>query len=370
MKSKAAVLWEAPGEWDVVEVDVDEPQEHEVLVRWAAAGLCHSEDHVAKGDVQVGHYPFCGGHEGAGVVEAIGPGVIGVEVGDHIVAGFIPVCGRCSWCARGMQNLCDNGRFMLQGTQLDGTFRMHKDGVDVAQCGVVSTFSEYSVIPDLSAIKIDKSVPLDAAAIVGCAVPTGWGSAVNAAEVKPGHVVIVAGVGGIGINAVQGAKSAGARRIIAVEPVSFKRELALKLGATDAFESMAEATELAQSLTNGQGADSTILAMGVVEGADIAAGFAAIRKAGTVVVTGTGRMDDVDMPVSHVQLTLFQKRIQGALFGMMAPSADIPYLLDMYTAGHLRLDELITRRYTIDEVNQGYADLLAGNILRGVIDFR
>jgi S-(hydroxymethyl)glutathione dehydrogenase/alcohol dehydrogenase len=369
MKSKAAVLFEAPGRWEVVEVDVDEPREHEVLVRYVSAGLCHSDDHLTTGDVPSAHYPYCGGHEGAGIVEAVGPGVRGVQAGDHIVAAFIPGCGRCKWCAAGMQNLCDNGAFMMTGTQLDGTFRLHYDGVDVAQCSLVSTFSEYSVIPEWGAVKIDPEIPLDRAALVGCGVATGWGSAVNAAQAKPGHVVIVMGVGGIGINAVQGAKHAGAARVIAVDPVAFKRNTALQLGATDAVENMTQATDLAQSLTGGQGADSAIVTVGVVKPDHVGAAFASVRKAGTVVVTGVANMNEATIPVSLFELAMFQKRIQGALYGMMSPSAATPFLLDLYQAGQLKLDELITRRYKLEEINQGYEDMHAGINMRGVIDF-
>ena len=369
MKSKAAVLWEAPGEWDIVEIDVDEPKAHEVLVKFVAAGLCHSDDHVAKGDVPVGHYPYCGGHEGAGVVVAVGPGVRDLEVGDHVVAAFIPGCGRCRWCASGQQNLCDNGAFMMLGTQLDGTFRLHAKGQDIGQSSLVSTFSEYSVLPEWGAIKIDKDIPLETAALVGCGVPTGWGSAVHAAEVEPGHTVIVMGVGGIGVNAVQGARHAGATRIIAVDPVEFKRENALRFGATDAAPDMQTAADLARSLTNGQGADSAIVTVGVVTGHDVGEAFAAIRKAGTVVLTSVGNYQEANIPVSLMETAMFQKRIQGALFGMMSPSRDIPYFLDLYRSGHLKLDELITRRYRLEEINQGYADLHAGVNLRGVIHY-
>jgi len=369
MKSRAAVLFEAPGKWDVVEVDVDEPKDHEVLVRYVSAGLCHSDDHLTKGDVPSAHYPYCGGHEGAGIVEAVGPGVRELQVGDHVVAAFIPGCGRCKWCAAGMQNLCDNGAFMMMGTQLDGTFRLHHNDVDVAQCSLVSTFSEYSVVPEWGAIKIDDDIPLDKAALVGCGVPTGWGSAVNAAQVKPGHVVIVMGVGGIGVNAVQGAKHAGATRVIAVDPVEFKRQKALEFGATDAVENMTQATDLAQSLTYGQGADSAIVTVGVVRPQDVGEAFASIRKAGTVVVTGVANIDESTIPVNLFEVAMFQKRIQGALYGMMSPSSATPFFLDLYRAGQLKLDELVSKRYRLEEINQGYEDMHAGVNIRGVIDF-
>jgi S-(hydroxymethyl)glutathione dehydrogenase/alcohol dehydrogenase len=367
--ARAAVLFEAPGTWQVVDVEVDEPQAFEVRVRWTAAGLCHSDDHVAKADAPMAHFPICGGHEGAGVVEAVGPGVRELAVGDHVVAAFIPSCASCKWCAQGMANLCDNGAFMMMGSQLDGTFRMRHDGIDVAQTSLVGTFSELSVVPEWAAVKIGEDIPLESAALVGCGVPTGWGSAVNAAQVKPGDVVIVMGIGGIGINAVQGARHAGASRVIAVDPVGFKRDTALKLGATDAFASMNEAQDLAQSLTYGQGADAAIITVGVVTGSHIAEAFAAIRKAGTLVLTSMANIDSNEIPVNLFELAMFQKRIQGALFGMMSPARAIPQLLDLYRAGALHLDELVTTRYPLERINYAYADLHAGVNIRGLVTF-
>jgi S-(hydroxymethyl)glutathione dehydrogenase/alcohol dehydrogenase len=368
MRTRAALLMQQPGQWEVVDVELDDPGDHEVLVRMVAAGLCHSDDHVAKADGIVGHFPYCGGHEGAGVVEAVGAGVRDLEPGDHIVTSFIPSCGRCRFCAAGQQSLCDAGARLMHGS-LDGAFRMHYDGKDVGQAALVGSFSEYTVIQEWACIKIPQHVPLLAAALLGCGVPTGWGSAVNAAEVRPGQVVIVMGVGGIGVNAVQGAAHAGAGRVIAVDPVAFKRETALRLGATDAFASMAEATDLARELTNGQGADSAIITVGVVAGEHIGQAFESVRKAGTVVLTGVAPMALDSIPVSPFILAMFQKRLQGCLYGMMSPAGDVPRLLAMYERGQLKLDELVTRTYTLDEVNLGYQDMHAGLNIRGVIEF-
>jgi NDMA-dependent alcohol dehydrogenase len=369
MQTRAALLREVPGTWEIHTVDLDPPRAHEVLVRIVAAGLCHSDDHFATGDITVGHLPFCGGHEAAGVVEAVGQGVRDLKVGDHIVTSFVPGCGRCRWCASGMQALCDNGALMLMGHQLDGTFRMHLGDEDVAQAGLLSAFAEYTVMPEWSAIKIPSDVPLDVAALLGCAVPTGWGSAVNAAAVRPGDVVMVVGIGGIGASAVQGAKHAGASRIIAVDPVELKRTTALELGATDALADHAEAAELARSLTNGQGADSSIVCVGVVTPEIVAAAFSALRKAGTVVVTAAGSDAVSDLPISLLELTMFQKRIQGSIYGMMSPSKDVPRLLGLWQAGQLRLEDMLTRSYALDDINQGYADMHAGRNIRGIVSF-
>jgi S-(hydroxymethyl)glutathione dehydrogenase/alcohol dehydrogenase len=369
MQTRAALLTEVPGQWEIHTVELDPPRDHEILVRIVAAGLCHSDDHFATGDITVGHLPFCGGHEAAGVVEEVGPGVRGLNPGDHIVTSFIPGCGRCRWCASGMQALCDNGALMLEGNQLDGTFRMHLGSDDVAQAGLLSAFSEYSVMPEWSAIKIPEDVPLEVAALLGCAVPTGWGSAVNAAAVQPGDVVILTGIGGIGISAVQGAKHAGAARIIAVDPVELKRGAALELGATDACESHDEAAELARSLTNGQGADAEVICVGVIRPEHVAAAFSAIRKAGTVVVTAAGSEAPSNIPLNLLELTMYQKRIQGSIYGMMSPSKDVPRLLGLWRSGQLRLEEMLSRAYSLEDINQGYADMHAGVNIRGIVRF-
>lgn len=369
MKTTAALLWEAPGTWDVREVDLDPPKAGEVLVRIMASGLCHSDDHFAQGDIPFHSYPACGGHEGAGIVEAVGPGVSRVRPGDHVVTSFIAACGRCRMCVAGRQNLCDNGALITVGTQLDGTFRMHADGQGVAQNACISTFSEWTVMPEASATPIPHDVPFPVAAIVGCAVPTGWGSAVRAAAIGAGDVVVVMGTGGIGINAVQGARYIGAEHVIAVDPVEMKRDLALRLGATEAVADIDEATARAKDLTNGQGADAAIVAVGVVAGEHLAQAYAAIRKGGTLVITSAANHAMADIPIGVLDLTMHEKRIQGALYGMGGPAREIPLLLELYRRGSLALDELVTRTYDIEQINDAYLDMHEGRNLRGVIDF-
>ena len=348
-------------------MEFDDPRQGELLIRMTASGLCHSDDHVATGDIPVGKYPMCGGHEGAGIVEKVGPNTAGFEDGDHVVMSFLPGCGRCRWCASGMQNLCDLGANLLNGCREDGSFRARVGGEDVSQMCGIGTFAAHSVISVNSAVKVDKDLPLEKACLVGCGVGTGFGSAEKSANVKPGDTVIVMGIGGIGINAVQGASYCGAANVIAVDPVEFKREQALQLGATHAVSSMEEATALAQSLTNGQGADSAIVTVGVTTGEHVAQAFSSIRKAGTCVVTGLGNLMEVGIPISIGELTLFQKRIQGSLFGESSPSKDILRMLSLYQTGKLKLDELVTKTYTLDNINDGYADMHAGKNLRGVL---
>ena len=369
MKTKAAVIFEQPGKWEVTEVDLDPPKDFEVMVEFAACGLCHSDDHVATGDMPLSHLPYCGGHEGAGVVLEVGPGVRSLAAGDHIVTSFIPGCGKCRWCASGQQNLCDYGALMMTGSQMDGTYRMHIGDTNVGQGSLLSAFARHSILPEWSCIKISQDIPLLIAALVGCAVPTGWGSAVNAAQVSPGDVVIIMGVGGVGINAVQGASHAGAAHVVAVDPVELKRNTALRLGASAAFATLDEARHHVADLTNGQGADATIITIGVVTSSHVGEGFSSIRKGGTLVVTGMGKMSEVGIPVGLFELTMYQKRIQGCLYGMMSPSKDVPRLLGLYQSGHLKLDEIVSRTYELDQINEGYADMHAGQVIRGVIDF-
>lgn len=367
MRTRAAALLEQPGKWQIVDVDLDEPAANEVLVKFHAAGLCHSDDHASTGDMPVGRLPLIGGHEGAGVIEKVGPGVRALNVGDHVVAQFVPSCGRCVPCASGHGNLCDLGIHALAGSMADGTYRAHKDGADVGQMTMVGTFAEHAIVPEFSLTKVDADIPFHIAALLSCGVPTGWGSAEYGAEVKAGDTVIVMGVGGVGMNAVQAASARGAAYVIAVDPVAFKREKAAEFGATHAFADIDEAANFARSVTNGQGADSAIVTVGVTKGEHVAQAVNAIGKFGTVVVTGIGDIKDEGLPINLWLLSMMQKRIQGVIFGMGSPSYEITRLAAMYKAGKLKLDELITTTYKLDEVNQAYADMHAGRNIRGVI---
>ncbi|GAA0604004.1 NDMA-dependent alcohol dehydrogenase [Sporichthya brevicatena] len=368
MKTKAAVLWGLGQKWEVEEVELDPPKRGEVLVRLAASGLCHSDEHLVTGDIPI-QFPVLGGHEGAGVVVEVGEGVVEVEVGDHVVLSFLPTCGRCSYCARGMTNLCDQGASVLLGPQLDGTYRFHARGQDVGQMCLLGTFTEHTVVPVGSVVKIDKDIPLVNAALVGCGVTTGFGTMVRTGEVKPGDTVVVAGIGGIGINAVQGARIGGARHIVAIDPVELKREKAQEFGATHVAASIDDAWPVVAELTRGQLADVCVLTMDVAEGDVIAPALALVGKRGKVVVTAIGNPAQMDVKTNLFELTLYEKQIRGSLFGSSNAQHDVPRLLEMYRSGVLKLDELITTTYSLDEVNQGYDDMKSGRNLRGVIVF-
>ena len=366
MKTKAAVLWGVHQDWDVIEVDLDSPKNGEVLIRFEAAGLCHSDEHLRHGDL-VPRFPIVGGHEGAGIIEEVGPGVTRVKPGDHVVCSFIPSCGHCRFCSTGHQNLCDMGATIMDGCLPDGTYRFHYQGQDLGGLCMLGTFSQYAVISEASCVKVDDDLDLNTAVLVGCGVPTGWGSAVHAAQVEPGDTVVIYGIGGIGINAVQGAHFAGAKEVIAVDPLPNKREMASQLGATHTVTSAEEAATLIGDLTRGVGADKAIVTVDIVNEAVVQAGFNAIRKGGTMVITGLADPSRYTVQLSGAVMTLFEKTVKGTLFGSSNPVYEIGKLLDLYRAGLLKLDELVTRTYTLDEINQGYQDLLDGKNIRGVI---
>lgn len=371
MKTKAAVLWGANQDWQVEEVELGDPVANEVQVRLAASGLCHSDEHNRIGDipmVEPGAYPFIGGHEGAGIVTKVGPGVRGLNEGDHVVLGFIPSCGRCPSCATGHQNLCDLGAYLLTGQAIsDATNRIKVRGQGATPMCLLGTFSPYVTVHEASAIKIDDDIPLDKAALVGCGVTTGWGSSVYAADVRAGETVVVIGTGGIGMNAVQGARLAGAKHVIAIDPVEMKREKAMELGATHTFSSMAEALEPVNDLTQGRMAEKAVIAVGRIQGEHIQQMLSLVAKGGTGVVTGMGSMIEDDVKLSLFELTLLEKRLQGAIFGSANPRFDIPNLLRLYREGQLMLDELVTTTYALEDINQGYADMNAGKNIRGVV---
>ena len=366
MKTRAAVLREPGKPLEIEELELAAPGEGEVLIRYTHAGLCRSDQHVMTGQIQ-GWLPMVLGHEGAGVIEDVGPGVTRVRPGDHVVCSFIPNCGSCRWCATGQQAICDWGANTMRGFLPGERWPLSgARGRYGAMC-LLGTFSQYGVIHQNSAVRIDDDLPLDVSALVGCGVPTGWGSATNAADVRPGDVVVVYGVGGIGINAVQGARYAGGRSVIAVDPVPFKRETALGLGATHACATAEEAHRVALDLTRGVGADKAIVTTDHAAAETVSQAFDAVGKAGVVVLTAMGGLADRTISLPGTIATLWKKTVKGSLFGDCNPTADIPRLLDLYRVGDLKLDELITRRYRLDEVNEGYDDLVEGRTIRGVI---
>jgi S-(hydroxymethyl)glutathione dehydrogenase/alcohol dehydrogenase len=378
MRTRAAVLYAPHTEYKIEEIELDEPKANEVLVRFVASGMCHSDEHMVTGDMAMDpaiiemlgwqQYPIILGHEGGGIVEKVGPGVTELKAGDHVVTSFVPSCGRCPSCAKGQQNLCDNGAHLLSGRQEDGTSRHHLlDGTDLATMCCLGTFAEHSVMNINSLVKVEEDLPLDKACLVACGVTTGWGSATYAAEVAPGDTVVVIGTGGVGMNAVQGAHLAGARYVIALDPVEFKREQAQNFGATHVAADVAEAQALLGELTWGRLADKVIVTVGEGKGADLESYMGMVGKGGRLVFTAVANMNENDVQLNLFAFAMQQKQLVGTIFGSANPRYDIPKLLGLYRSGHLKLDELITRTYTLDQINEGYQDMRDGKNIRGVI---
>lgn len=369
MKTRAAVLWDRNKEWSVEEIELDPPKQGEVLVALGGSGLCHSDEHVVTGDLPTA-VPIIGGHEGAGIVEEVGPGVTGLAPGDRVIFSFVPSCGQCRACAAGMGSICELGMYTREGRQIsDHTARHHARGQDLGLMCLLGTFAERTVVNQASCVKIEDDLPLDVACLLGCGVITGWGSVAYAGEARVGDVVVVVGVGGIGINAVQAAVALGAEYVVAVDPVAFKRNKALEFGATHAVASSQEANALVTELTRGRMAQVCVNTMGVGEGVQIGASLGLVGKRGRVVVTNLHPASETQVTMSALELTTYEKQVRGSLFGSSNPRADIPRFLELYRSGKLKLEELVTRTYSLDEVNVGYDDMRNGRNLRGVITF-
>ncbi len=370
METQAAILWEQGAPWSVETITLDPPKAGEVLVEMTASGMCHSDDHARTGDLPA-ITPLIGGHEGAGIVLEVGEGVTTVAPGDHVVFSFVPACGHCQSCADGHSNLCDNGAALLVGAQLDGTSRHHAaDGTDLWTMVCLGTFAKHTVVNEMSCVKIEDDIPLELACLVGCGVTTGWGSSVYAAEIRPGDNVAVIGVGGIGAAAVQGARLAGARNIVAIDPVEFKREQALKFGATHTANSIGESHELIEQLTWGRMCDKVICAVGVGEGEQIAPIMTLCAKRGRVVVTNIHPASEGQISISLCDLTLMEKQLVGTIFGSANPHSDIPRLMHLYRNGQLDLAGMVTREYALEDINQGFDDMLSGRNIRGVLRYK
>jgi S-(hydroxymethyl)glutathione dehydrogenase/alcohol dehydrogenase len=367
MTTRAAVLHEPGTDWEITELELDEPKEYEVLIRYHAAGLCHSDEHIREEGGSHIRLPLVGGHEGAGIVEAVGPGVTRVKPGDHVVTSYIPACGKCRYCSTGHQNLCDRGLYAGVGCLQDETFRFHRDGVDYGGFCALGTFSDRTVVSEYSCVRIDDDIPFEVACLVGCGVTTGWCSAVRAGETRPGETVVIFGIGGVGINAVQGARYAGAANVIAIDPNPFKLEAASRLGATFTTGSVEEAKEKLIELTRGQMADLAVVTVGVLEPDITVDAVSLVGKAGRVVVTSVSRADVKSISLTGSPMVGWHKRIQGSLAGGSNPIFEMSNLLGLYRSGQLKLDEIITRRYALEQVNEGYHDLLAGRNIRGVV---
>lgn len=364
---KAAVCHELNQPVRIEEVQLERPRRNEVRVRMAAAGVCHSDLSVTQGIIAM-KLPIVLGHEGAGIVEEIGEGVTHVVPGDKVVLAWVTPCGTCFYCQIGKPNLCELGERINNTNRMpDGTSRVYQDGQPLHVYSAVGTMAEYSVVPANAAVKIPSDAPLDRAALLGCAVMTGVGAVFNTAQVAPGSSVAVFGAGGVGLNAIQGAAIAGAERIIAVDAQRRKLDLARTFGATHVVDAKEEnAVKAIRELTAGRGVDYAFEAIGRKD--TIEQAWAATRKAGTCVVIGLGSLKE-SASFKTFLLPLFEKRLVGCWYGSANVHREIPRLLALHHAGKLKLDELVTRTYSLSQLNEAFADMTAGVNARGVIVF-
>lgn len=365
MKFKAAVLNKVGASLTIEELDMQPLQAGDVLVKVRASGLCHTDLEVIQGSLAY-PMPIVLGHEGAGVVEAVGAGVTRVKPGDHVILSWNPHCGRCFYCERDLPILCEPfSQHQPKGHLLDGTSRMLRNGEKVHHYSVTSTHAEYTVVPESGAVPISKEMPFDRACIIGCGVMTGVGAVVRKAQVPSGASVAVIGCGAVGLNAVQGARLAGASKIIAVDLSPERLEIARDLGATDLVAGGVGAVAEAKALTGNRGPDYVFEAAGTAKVFRMAVEM--VRPGGDVVWLGKV---NVNAEVSFRWGSLMgERRIVRSSYGNARPLRDFPWLVDEYLAGHLKLDELITRRIRLDEINDGFAMLARGEGIRTVIMF-
>ena len=366
MKIQAAVLYEAKTPFVIEELTLQEPRDGEVLVKVAASGVCHSDYHLVAGTTQHPMPVVCG-HEGAGVVEAVGAGVTRVRPGDHVTLSWSPDCGECFYCRHGQPNLCDTFTGPIwAGTMLDGTPRLYRGKDPVYHYCGLATFADYVVVSQQSCIPIAKNIPLKVASLVGCAVATGVGAVMYTAGVRPGESVVVLGCGGVGLNILQGAMLCGANPIIAVDVNEAKMQLARQFGATHTLYSNDHLIEAVRDLTGGRGADHAFEAVGIPKLQELA--LEAARPGGTIVLAGLSPMGSAtNLPGAII--TRQEKTIKGSYYGSVNPSRDFPMLLDLYMAGKLKLNELVSREYPLNQINQAYDAMLGGEVARGVIVF-
>ncbi len=365
MKAKAAILFDVGQRLDIREVDVAKPRAGEVLVRMAVGGICHSDLHVMTGHLNA-PTPSILGHEGAGTVVETGSGVTSVRPGDNVIPLWRLSCGECEYCTLARPALCAVGmKIRSTGRLLDGSSRFSLDGSEIKHFLGVSTFSEYTVILEKALVKVPKDIPLQQAALLGCAVITGIGAVMNAARVTPGSQVAVFGSGGVGLNVIQGAALAGAEKIIAVDLLDNKLEMARQFGATHTVNASSDdPVEQVRSLTEQRGVDYAFEVIGLPK--TVRQAFDSLAKRGEAVVLGVTPLEtEVSIPI--MPLIFEEKVLKGSVYGSSRPRIDIPKLMNLYRAGKLKLDELVTRTYSFDQINEAYAALERGEVARTVV---
>ena len=367
MRIRAAVLERTGASLVLEELELAPPGPGEVLVRLRASGICHSDQNAIDG-VAEARCPTVLGHEGAGVVEALGLGVRRVSVGDHVALSWAPSCGECSECLRDLPQLCSTAwPAMAAGTLLDGTSRLSRDGTPIYHYSFISSFAEACVVPERSCVPIPRDVPFDVAGLVGCAVTTGVGAVWRTAGVRPGERVAVVGCGGVGLSAVLGAVAAGAATIVAVDVSAAKLDVAAQFGATDGvlWAGSAEATADAVRECSGGGVDYAIEATGRTEA--MLAAFLSTRTRGAAVLIGIPR-DDAVLQLPALTIPRMERRVLGSIYGSSRPERDFALTLDLYRRGRLPLDRLISHRLPLEQVQHGLDLLVSGEAIRAVVE--
>ncbi|KAH3746166.1 Zn-dependent alcohol dehydrogenase [Pelomyxa schiedti] len=367
MHTRAAVLWGTGQRIQVENVELGGPRRGEVVVRMEAAGVCHSDWHIVTGDTK--HpMPVALGHEGAGVVEVVGEGVDTVTVGDCVALVWSPSCGKCFYCVRDEPSLCVTyEKRIWDGTMLDGTPRFTLNGKPIYHHSSLGCFADRVTVPECCCIRMPKEVPADVRALIGCCVATGVGAALRTAPVHPGDIVAVFGVGGVGLSIVMGARAAGASAIIVVDRTRAKEQLARHLGATHFVLSEGNVPEKIRSLTEGRGADVCFEAVGLPILQQLC--VECIRPGGTCVLVGLAPMGST-LKAEGEPFARYQKKMHGSNYGSSNPARDFPLLGQLYLSGKLPVNDLISRHYTLDQVNEAFADMLSGSLSgRGVIMF-
>jgi S-(hydroxymethyl)glutathione dehydrogenase/alcohol dehydrogenase len=364
MEIRAAILWKAGEPLSVEAAELDPPGPGEVLVELKAAGVCHSDLHPARGDWPA-RTPLVLGHEGAGIIREIGPGVRKLQPGDPVVFSWMPVCGECASCRAGRPVLCDRlDQTTFRNKLPSGETRLHARGQNVNHFISTACFADYAVVNEAGAIAVPDDIPFDVLAMLGCAVVTGLGAATSAADVRPGDRVVVIGAGGVGLNVVQGCRLARCEQIVAVDVRDEPLRLAAEFGATHTLRFCDALHGAIRELTGGRGADVAFDTVGSPQ--TLSEALKLIRKGGTVVVTGLARTDSIGN-VPLFPFVMQEKRLIGSVYGSGQPAADIPRLAALYQDGKLKLRELIARSYTLDEVNEALAALADGAGARGII---
>ena len=356
-----AVVVNKIDDFGVTEVELDAPKAGEVLVKMSATGVCHSDLSIANGTIP-SPLPVVLGHEGAGVVEQVGEGVSNVSPGDHVAISFIPSCGTCYHCLRRESYLCSVAP--QDGNLFDGTTRVHQNGKDIFVMSFCGLMAEYAVVPSACVIAIEKDIDMKAAALVGCGVSTGVGAVVKTAKVPTGATVAVFGCGGVGLNVIQGARLAGAAKIIAVDLSADKMGMATKFGATHTIDPNADAVKQIFEMTDGIGVDYAFEVVG--NGKLVEQCVKASRKGGNIVVVGVGRLDD-KYSIRQPIMVFTAKTLMGSMYGGVNFKTDFPMYLELYRRGKLDLDSLVTKTYALDEAMAAFDDLEKGVNARGVI---